>query len=348
MFGRRTSPETPQRPSPARQAAPPPMPDTEPVTAAEVQEDPSQSPSPAAPTPTPPPQSARQRRDRTESSALDSERQNKIREFYETKDSIYEALIETIDITQLSSMSRKKAEEEVTDIVKEIMGLRRISLPIVEQDILLRQICEDLLGYGPLDPLIARDDIADIMVNGTEPIFIEVNGQIEQTHIRFRSRSQLLNVCQKIVGQVGRRVDESSPICDARLLDGSRVNVIAPPLAIDGTSLTIRKFKKDKLTLDKLVEFNSITKAGAELLRIIGKVRCNTLISGGTGSGKTTLLNCLSNYVGHEERIVTYTIKSKLKIIGSLSLPKVRIKYETSKGVERTAESGLAQIGQKN
>ena len=247
-------------------------------------------------------------------SATTSETQEAIDRFYRTKDSIYDALIETIDITQLSEMTRAKAEEEVTDIVKEIMQLRRISLPIVEQDILLRQICEDLLGFGPLDPLLGRDDIADIMVNGTEYIFIEVEGQIEQTGIRFRSRSQLLNICQKIVSQVGRRVDESSPICDARLLDGSRVNVIAPPLAIDGASLTIRKFKKDKLTLAKLVEFGSITLHGAELLRIIGRTRCNVLVSGGTGSGKTTLLNCLSSHIDDEERIITCEDSAELQL----------------------------------
>ena len=247
-------------------------------------------------------------------SAATPETQSAIDKFYRTKDSVYDALIEMIDITQLSEMSREKAEEEVTDIVKEIIQVRRLSLPIVEQDILLRQICEDLLGFGPLDPLLARDDIADIMVNGTDFIFIEVNGQIEQTGIRFRTPQHLLNICQKIVSQVGRRVDESSPICDARLLDGSRVNVIAPPLAIDGASLTIRKFKKDKLTLAKLVEFGSITRNGAELLRIIGRTRCNVLVSGGTGSGKTTLLNCLSNHVDDEERIVTCEDSAELQL----------------------------------
>ncbi|MEM7211050.1 MAG: CpaF family protein [Pseudomonadota bacterium] len=245
---------------------------------------------------------------------LTSENQAAIDKFYRIKDSVYDALIEMIDITQLSEMTRDRAEEEVTDIVREIIQLRRLSLPIIEQDILLRQICEDLLGFGPLDPLIARDDIADIMVNGTEYIFIEVNGQIEQTSIRFRSSKQLLNICQKIVAQVGRRVDESSPICDARLLDGSRVNVIAPPLAIDGASLTIRKFKKDKLTLAKLVEFGSITRNGAELLRIIGRCRCNVLVSGGTGSGKTTLLNCLSSHIDDEERIITCEDSAELQL----------------------------------
>src|SRR5437764_14526750 len=152
---------------------------------------------------------------------------------------------------------------------------------------LLEDICNDVLGYGPLQPLLARDDISDIMVNGCKRIFIEVEGKVRETNIRFRDHSQLINVCQRIVSQVGRRVDESSPICDARLPDGSRVNVIAPPLAIDGAALTIRKFKKDKLTLGQLVKYNSISTEGAEVLRILGRVRANILISGGTGSGKT-------------------------------------------------------------
>src|SRR5690625_1297587 len=244
----------------------------------------------------------------------EAERNAKVKAFYETKDSIYDALIESIDITQLTKMTAEKAREEVAEIVREIMALRRISLPVVEQETMLRQICDDLLGYGPLEPLLARDDIADIMVNGTDPIFIEVKGKIEQTPIRFRDNAQLLQVCQKIVAQVGRRVDESSPICDARLPDGSRVNVIAPPLSIDGTSLTIRKFKRDKLTLEKLVEYGSITPEGAELLRIIGRVRCNVLISGGTGSGKTTLLNCLSNHIDHDERIITCEDSAELQL----------------------------------
>ncbi|HET7409128.1 MAG TPA: CpaF family protein, partial [Paracoccaceae bacterium] len=253
-------------------------------------------------------------RQRAGAELIESERREKIRAFYEMKDSIYDALIESIDITQLSKMSADKARQEVSDIVREIMALRRISLPVVEQDIMLRQICDDLLGYGPLEPLLARDDIADVMVNGTDPIFIEVGGRVEQTQIRFRDNAQLLQVCQKIVGQVGRRVDESSPICDARLADGSRVNVIAPPLAIDGTSLTIRKFRRDKLTLPRLVEYGSITREGAEVLRVIGRVRCNVLISGGTGSGKTTLLNCLSNYIDHDERIVTCEDSAELQL----------------------------------
>lgn len=187
-------------------------------------------------------------------------------------------------------------------------------MSIAEQEELLEDICNDVLGYGPLEPLLARDDIADIMVNGSKNVYIEVNGKVEQTSIRFRDNQQLLNICQRIVSQVGRRVDESSPICDARLPDGSRVNVIAPPLAIDGTALTIRKFKKDKLTLDQLVKFGAISPQGAEVLKIIGRVRCNIVISGGTGSGKTTLLNCLTNYIDRDERVITCEDSAELQL----------------------------------
>src|SRR5256885_14675492 len=164
-------------------------------------------------------------------------------------------------------------------------------MSVVEQDHLVQDIINDVLGYGPLEPLLARDEIADIMVNGASRVFIEVGGKVQLTNIRFRDNAQLMNICQRIVSQVGRRVDESSPICDARLPDGSRVNVIAPPLALDGPTLTIRKFRKDRLKLDQLLKYKSISPECKTLLEIIGRVRCNILISGGTGSGKTTLLN---------------------------------------------------------
>src|SRR5690606_33765917 len=152
------------------------------------------------------------------------------------------------------------------------------------------------------------------MVNGSKNVYIEVEGRVEQTGIRFRDNQQLLNICQRIVSQVGRRVDESSPICDARLPDGSRVNVIAPPLSIDGAALTIRKFKKDKLTLQQLVKYNSISPEGAEVLRILGRVRANVLISGGTGSGKTTLLNCLTAFIEKDERVITCEDSAELQL----------------------------------
>jgi pilus assembly protein CpaF len=234
--------------------------------------------------------------------------------YYDTKSQVFSALIDTIDLSQLAKLEPDAAREEIRDIVNDIIAIKNFVMSISEQEELLEDICNDVLGYGPLEPLLARDDIADIMVNGAKQVFIEVGGRVEQTQIRFRDNQQLLNICQRIVSQVGRRVDESSPICDARLPDGSRVNVIAPPLAIDGTALTIRKFKKDKLTLDQLVRFGSISPEGAELLKVIGRVRCNVIISGGTGSGKTTLLNCLTNYVDRDERIITCEDSAELQL----------------------------------
>ncbi len=235
-------------------------------------------------------------------------------EYYQTKSMIFGALIEAIDLAQLSRLDAESAREEIRDIVNEIIALKSVVMSIAEQEELLDDICNDVLGYGPLEPLLARDDIADVMVNGAHRTFIEVGGKIQLTNIKFRDNAQLMNICQRIVSQVGRRVDEASPICDARLPDGSRVNVIAPPLAIDGPALTIRKFKKDKLTLEQLVKFGSISPQGAEILKIIGRVRCNVVISGGTGSGKTTLLNCLTHYIDDDERVITCEDAAELQL----------------------------------
>ncbi len=235
-------------------------------------------------------------------------------EYYITKSMIFGALIEAIDLAQLSKLEPEAAREEIRDIVNEIISIKNVVMSISEQEELLEDICNDVLGYGPLEPLLARDDIADIMVNGALKTYIEVAGKIQLTSIRFRDNAQLMNICQRIVSQVGRRVDEASPICDARLADGSRVNVIAPPLSIDGPALTIRKFRKDKLTLDQLVRYASISEAGGELLKIIGRVRCNVLVSGGTGSGKTTLLNCLTNYIDADERVITCEDAAELQL----------------------------------
>ena len=236
------------------------------------------------------------------------------KQYFATKSAIFNALIDSIDLSQLATMEQDAAREEIRDIVAEIIALKSIVMSISEQEDLLEDICNDVLGYGPLEPLLARDDIADIMVNGSQKCYIEVNGKVKLTNVRFRDDSHLMNVCQRIVSQVGRRVDESSPICDARLPDGSRVNVIAPPLAIDGAALTIRKFKKDKLTLQQLVKYGSISPEGAEVLRILGRVRANILISGGTGSGKTTLLNCLTGFIEKDERVITCEDSAELQL----------------------------------
>ena len=234
--------------------------------------------------------------------------------YYDVKTSIFSALIDTIDLSQLAKLDLESAREEIRDVVSEIIALKNVVMSIAEQEELLEDIVNDVLGYGPLEPLLARDDIADIMVNGADTTYIEVEGKVIETPIRFRDNQQLMNICQRIVSQVGRRVDESSPICDARLPDGSRVNVIAPPLSIDGPALTIRKFKKDKLTLDQLVKFGSVSPEGSTILQIIGRVRCNTIISGGTGSGKTTLLNCLTRYIDTDERIITCEDSAELQL----------------------------------
>jgi len=236
------------------------------------------------------------------------------KEYHQTKSAIFNALIDSIDLSQLATMDQVAAREEIRDIVAEIIALKSIVMSISEQEDLLEDICNDVLGYGPLEPLLARDDIADIMVNGSQNCYIEVGGKVRKTNVRFRDDNHLMNVCQRIVSQVGRRVDESSPICDARLPDGSRVNVIAPPLSIDGAALTIRKFKKDKLTLQQLVKYNSISPEGAEVLRILGRVRANILISGGTGSGKTTLLNCLTAFIEKDERVITCEDSAELQL----------------------------------
>ncbi|NLH80646.1 MAG: CpaF family protein, partial [Phyllobacteriaceae bacterium] len=263
---------------------------------------PARAPSPSAADPNAPlPPSRSQERVRSE-------------EYYDTKSSIFSALIDTIDLSQLARLDSESAREEISDVINEIIQLKNLVMSIAEQEELLADIVNDVLGYGPLEPLLARDDIADIMVNGAEKTYIEVSGKVQLTNVRFRDNQQLMNICQRIVSQVGRRVDESSPICDARLPDGSRVNVIAPPLAIDGPALTIRKFKKDKLTLDQLVNFGSITPEGSQVLQIIGRSRCNVIVSGGTGSGKTTLLNCLTRYIEQTERIITCEDAAELQL----------------------------------
>lgn len=230
------------------------------------------------------------------------------------KAAIFKDLLESVNLAELAKVPGERVREEITDVIIEIIAMRNLILSAMEQQTITRDICDDVLGLGPLEPLLARDDISDIMVNGAGKVYIETSGRIQLTDVKFRDNQQLMNICQRIVSAIGRRVDETSPICDARLADGSRVNVIVPPLAIDGPSLTIRKFKRDKLTLDKLVELKSITPMGARLLKIIGAARINTVISGGTGSGKTTLLNCLTRFIDATERIVTCEDAAELQL----------------------------------
>jgi pilus assembly protein CpaF len=317
MFGKRSndgSGKPPQAPAPKpmvhAEPEPAPAPALSPEAAMPSMPAAPQAPAPQAAAPQPAPQPAAPRRE--EPPVKRKSARNEA--YYDTKSQVFSALIDTIDLSQLAKLDADSAREEIRDIVNDIITIKNFALSIAEQEELLDDICNDVLGYGPLEPLLARDDIADIMVNGAGMTYIEVAGKVLETDVRFRDNSQLLSICQRIVSQVGRRVDESSPICDARLPDGSRVNVIAPPLAIDGTALTIRKFKKDKLTLDQLVKFGAITPEGAAVLQIIGRVRCNVVISGGTGSGKTTLLNCLTAYIDEDERIITCEDSAELQL----------------------------------
>lgn len=233
---------------------------------------------------------------------------------YGIKTGIFSALLETLDLAELGKMDQAAGRQTIHDIVIEIIAIQGLVMSAAEQERIVAELLNDILGLGPLEPLLARDDIADIMVNGFDQIYIEVNGLIEQVPIRFRDNAQLMNVCQRIVASVGRRVDEASPICDARLADGSRVNVIVPPLALDGPVLTIRKFKRDKLTLEQLVSRGAITPEGAQILKIAAACRTNILVSGGTGSGKTTLLNCLTRFISPRERIVTCEDAAELQL----------------------------------
>lgn len=312
MFGKRSGVGDAD---PRRMAVAPPQPAAPQQSTAAVRQAPSASSTPpeAAPVQSRPPQQQAQQPAPQPAKQVAVERRHS-EEYYDVKTTVFNALIDTIDLTQLAKLDAEAAREEIRDIVSEIIQIKNVVMSIAEQEELLEDICNDVLGYGPLEPLLARDDIADIMVNGASDCFIEVDGKVSETNVRFADNSQLMNICQRIVSQVGRRVDESSPICDARLPDGSRVNVIAPPLAIDGPSLTIRKFKKDRLTLDQLVKFNSISPEGQTILEVIGRCRCNVIISGGTGSGKTTLLNCLTGYIDTDERVITCEDSAELQL----------------------------------
>ena len=291
MFGRRSNSEVQARPGAAPAAA------SAAVMAPEAKAAAAKASAPPAARPAEP---AQQRRHSEE--------------YYDVKTTVFNALIDTIDLTQLAKLDTQAAREEIRDIVGEIIQVKNVVMSISEQEELLEDICNDVLGYGPLEPLLARDDIADIMVNGANTTYIEVSGKVQKTGVHFADNQQLMNICQRIVSQVGRRVDEASPICDARLPDGSRVNVIAPPLALDGPCLTIRKFKKDRLTLDQLQRYGSISEQAKAVLQVIGRVRCNILISGGTGSGKTTLLNCMTSCIENDERIITCEDSAELQL----------------------------------
>ena len=206
------------------------------------------------------------------------------------KAQIQPLVLEHMDVAAAAEMPRPAFEAQLTGWVKELLAETKIQLNFTEQRELVESLIADMLGLGPLEPLIADETVSDIMVNGPKQIYVERRGKLELTDVQFRDDAHLMNICTKIVTRIGRRIDESRPLVDARLPDGSRVNIIIPPLAIDGASISIRKFSKKTITLDTMATSNSISPAMATMLKIAARCRLNILISGGTGSGKTTLL----------------------------------------------------------
>jgi pilus assembly protein CpaF len=223
-------------------------------------------------------------------------------------------VLERIDTSAAAKLPRADLSRDLTGLISELLIETKIQLNATERTELVKQLLDDMLGLGPLEPLLADDSISEIMVNGPKHVFIENKGKLTLSDVQFRDNAHVLSIATRIVTAIGRRIDESSPLCDARLMDGSRVNIIIPPLAIDGSTITIRKFSKKKITLESMLKFGSISPNMAKLLRIAGRARLNILISGGTGSGKTTLLNALSQMIDHGERVVTIEDAAELQL----------------------------------
>ena len=219
-----------------------------------------------------------------------------------------------IDLAAAVSLPRKELVRQLEGLVSELLVEHRLQLNRPEQQDLVYQLVNDMMGLGPLEPLLEDESITDIMINGPKQIYIERHGKLDLTSITFEDNAHLLNICNRIVSRIGRRVDESSPICDARLLDGSRVNIIIPPLAIDGASVSIRKFGKRQIGFDQMAQQGNLSPAMATMLRIAARCRLNLVVSGGTGSGKTTMLNALSGMIDNGERVVTIEDAAELRM----------------------------------
>ena len=232
----------------------------------------------------------------------------------EWKQRINERLLSVLDLSLIDSVDTDSAREEIRSIVDRLLTEESAPLSRRQRQLIIERIEDEVMGLGPLEPLLADHTISDILVNGYDTVYIERHGKLQLTYTRFTDPSHLLNTIDRIVSAVGRRIDESSPMVDARLADGSRVNVIIPPLALDGAILSIRRFGVELLTMDKLIELDTVTAESAEVLSAIVKARLNVVVSGGTGSGKTTMLNILSGYIPHDERIVTIEDSAELQL----------------------------------
>jgi len=219
-----------------------------------------------------------------------------------------------MDLTKLQSLTQEQVHGEVSRLAEAVLAQEAMPLSVAERERLVNDVQHELFGLGPLEPLLADPTISDILVNSHKTIYIERRGKIEKTNVQFKDDEHLMRVIERIVSSVGRRIDESSPMVDARLQDGSRVNAIIPPLSIDGPVVSIRRFGSDPLKMSSLIEFNALTKDIADMLQMVVTARLNILISGGTGAGKTTLLNALSAYIPENERIVTIEDSAELQL----------------------------------
>ncbi|HEY4135594.1 MAG TPA: CpaF family protein [Alphaproteobacteria bacterium] len=242
--------------------------------------------------------------------AASAEREN----LESAKARIQAILLERIDVTAAAHMPRKEISRQISNIVVEILGELKLQLNLIEQRDLVTMLIHDMLGLGPLEPLLADESITDIMVNGPKQVYVERRGKLELTDVTFRNDAHVMNIATRIVTRIGRRIDETTPLVDARLEDGSRVNIIGPPLAIDGPSISIRKFSKKSITLDVMSRQRNMSEEISKALKIASRCRLNLLISGGTGSGKTTLLNAMSQLIDHGERIVTIEDAAELQL----------------------------------
>ncbi|MFY0991590.1 CpaF family protein [Halomonas sp. C05BenzN] len=232
----------------------------------------------------------------------------------EYKQKLFRQLVKVMDLTLLSTLEEREARSQVQQVCESLMSKETLPFNAALRQRIVTELQDEVLGLGPLETLLADRSVSDILVNSTTPIYVERRGKLEQTELRFDSDAHLMTIIDRIVSSVGRRIDESSPMVDARLKDGSRVNAVIPPLAIDGPMLSIRRFAVERLGVDSLVEYGSISPEIARLLEKVVKGRLNVLVSGGTGAGKTTLLNVLSGFIPHDERIVTIEDSAELQL----------------------------------
>jgi pilus assembly protein CpaF len=244
----------------------------------------------------------------------DPERQKQENVFNELKGKIHLKLLNLLDLSRLTDASESALQEDLQRGIEMILAEEKIPLPSPEKERLCREIRHELMGYGPLEPLLVDASVNDILVNTYDRVFVERRGKLEPSAIRFTNNAHLLKIIEKIASGVGRRIDESSPMVDARLPDGSRVNAIIPPLALDGQALSIRKFARDPIKVEDLIDFGAITADMAEVLHGMVQARLNILISGGTGTGKTTFLNVLSSFIPNDERIITIEDSAELQM----------------------------------